>query len=470
MKRILPNLLILLAACGGPAPEPVVAPQGWAEDPKVLALIDDLVEKARDDPSAARTHRNLGYAYYANTAWPQAIQSLQNALTIAPEDPSTRFFLAQALAQAGDLDASLHELEQLASDSPNFTPAHLLAGYEYLDRDQLDEAAKAFQAVQVQQASLPHGAIGLGEVALARGKPQLAVEHLQRALQRSANESYTHLLLGQAYAQLGEEERAEASSSKGAGSGRPRMNPPAYNEIERFKVSWGDRLLRAVQLLKENEAGPALVLLEALHAEDPDQEVALNNLAVAYMRLARFDEALATIDKALALKPDQHESHWNRASCYYKKGLQATEQGNEKQAAEWFDVAMESVRECLRISPRMPRAYTLRGKLELARKRVPEAIQAFRNAIVQGDTSEEVYLTLARAVIPREGQAAGLRVLQDSVAQTGSRMESRFQLVGMLIGMQRGSEARAAQQAMVELDPEHPLAQRADQALKQRGF
>lgn len=470
MKNILPSLLFVSVACGGPKFDPVLAPEGWADDPSVVSLIDGLVGKVRAQPGEASTHRTLGYAYIANSAWPQAVQSLQNSLAIDPDDPSTRFHLATALGQAGDLDGRLAELERLVAANPTFTPGVLHLGVEYLERDRLDEAADAFQAVESQQSAHPHGAIGLAEVSLARGEPQRAVQHLQRALQLAAGENYAKLLLAQAYAQLGQEDRAHAFSEQGAGAGRPRMNPPSHAEIEGFKVSWGDRLSRAIQLLGKEEAGAALVLLERLHQEDPEQEVALNNLAVAYMRLSRFDEALVTIEKALTIKPDQHESLWNRASCYYHKGLAAREAGQDKVAEDYYETGLQALRECLRISPRMPRAYAMRGKIELARKRIPEAIQAFRNAVVQGDTSEETYVNLARIVIPVEGQEAGLRILQESVAQTGARMESRYQLCGMLLGMERGPEARTVQREMAAVQPNHPLTQRAHQALQQRGF
>ena len=470
MKSLCAPILLALAACGPPAVDPVLAPEGWSDDASVLALIDGLVEKVRSNPDVAGTHRELGYAYLTNSAWPQAVQSLRHAQSLAPDDFEVRYHLAEALAETGELDERLSVLEGMIEDMATYTPALYHLGIEYLDRDRLEDAAKAFQGVETQQPKLPHGAIGLGEVAMARGNPQVAVDHFERALELAPGESYARLQLGQAYAQLGNAKRAQALSEAVAGTGRPRMNPPSVSKMERYQVSWGARLNRAIGHLGREEAGPALVLLEALHEEDPEQEVCLNNLAVAYMRLGRFDEALATIDKALAVKPEQHESLWNRASCYYKKGLIEREAGKEKEAEAFLVQALDTLKECIRISPRMPRAFSLRAKIQIARKQVPEAIQAFRNAIVQGDTSEETYLTLARAVIPHEGQEAALRVLQDSVAVPGARLDSRFQLCGMLLGMQRGEEARAIQRQMVEVDPKHPLTQQAHRILQQRGF
>ena len=470
MKALCAPFLLALAACGPPALEPVLAPEGWSDDPSVIRLIDGLVAKVQAKPNAAATHRELGYAYLTNSAWPQAAQSLRQALRFAPDDLEVRYHLAEALAEAGELDARLSELETIVQKMSTYTPAQYQLGIEYLDRDRLEDAAKAFRSVESQQPQLPHGAVGLGEVALARGNPQSAVEHLERALELAPGERYAQLQLGQAYAQLGQVERARAFSEAGEGTGRPRMNPPSAAQMDRYKVSWGARLNRAIRLLESNEPGPALVLFERLHEEDPEQEVCLNNLAVAYMRLGRFDEALVTIDKALVVKPEQHESLWNRASCYHKKALIAREGGKDEEADALLQDGLDTLKECLRISPRMPRAYALRAKIEIARKRVPEAIQALRNAIVQGDTSEETYLTLARAVIPQEGQQAGLRILQESVAIPGARMESRFQLCGMLIGMQRGAEARAIQRQMAEIDPKHPMTQQAARALQQRGY
>jgi Tfp pilus assembly protein PilF len=59
----------------------------------------------------------------------------------------------------------------------------------------------------------------------------------------------------------------------------------------------------------------ALASYDKALALKPDFAEVFNNRGQFLHELKRFEEALASYDKALALKPDYAEPHWNEFAC-----------------------------------------------------------------------------------------------------------------------------------------------------------
>ncbi|HRV82968.1 MAG TPA: tetratricopeptide repeat protein, partial [Planctomycetota bacterium] len=283
-----PNLLILplifsALACS-PKPPPLAQPPAdYSSDPDVQALVERMLSDAQANLGSATARRSLGLAYAANDLWIPARDCFRAALELDPKDLESRYQLAVAFGEAGDLPAKVQTLEALIADQPDYSPAVYLLAVEYLDQGQLDRAQPLFERVARNLPEMPHGLMGLGELALARDESVQAARQLEKAYQLAPMDTYIGFLLGQAYLGQGRESEAQPLLALGSTQGRPRLNPKSTVEMRSYRVSRSARLSEAVASLKKKDYAAAVSVLEDLHRKDPKDTTCLNNLAIAYL-------------------------------------------------------------------------------------------------------------------------------------------------------------------------------------------
>jgi tetratricopeptide (TPR) repeat protein len=108
--------------------------------------------------------------------------------------------------------------------------------------------------------------------------------------------------------------------------------------------------------------------LQVLEAQPnhPDAPFAHNNRGAALKALRRFDEALASYDKATALKPDYADAFHNRA--------------NVLRELKRFDEALASYDKAIALRPAFVETFNNRGNLLWELKRFDEALASFDRA------------------------------------------------------------------------------------------
>jgi tetratricopeptide (TPR) repeat protein len=112
---------------------------------------------------------------------------------------------------------------------------------------------------------------------------------------------------------------------------------------------------RGVLRLLRKEPMQALADFEFALRMDPTLGAAHVNRGAALVMLGRFDEAIAALDRGLALgTQDPHEAHFNRALAYERKGDAAAAYRDFRQALalqpDWAPAATELAR--YRVQPR----------------------------------------------------------------------------------------------------------------------
>ena len=127
--------------------------------------------------------------------------------------------------------------------------------------------------------------------------------------------------------------------------------------------------MRCKELKRFDEA---LASYDKALALKPDYAEAFNNRGNALQELKRLDEALASYDKALALKPDYAEAFNNR--------------GNALQELKRLDEALASYDKALALKPDYAEAFNNRGNALQELKRFDEALASYDRALaVQPD-------------------------------------------------------------------------------------
>ncbi len=129
------------------------------------------------------------------------------------------------------------------------------------------------------------------------GRAQEAIEALEDLLRHYPEDELLHNRLAFQYAALGEAEKALAAAQRAAGGDAQFSATPA--QIERI-------LLRASaeQALHDRDFPTAIEKFEALTRADENDPAGFHGLALAYGHAGRFKEALASVDRAIELDPD----------------------------------------------------------------------------------------------------------------------------------------------------------------------
>ena len=120
----------------------------------------------------------------------------------------------------------------------------------------------------------------------------------KKAVEELPEESGSHYVLSVVYASTGREAEAVAAIQKAA-----ELNQEKYGNMVTV-VRLSAISAQADQLMAKNDLEGAIKKYNDMLAVAPNEPVAHYNMAIAYGRANKFDEAIKAIDKAIALKPE----------------------------------------------------------------------------------------------------------------------------------------------------------------------
>lgn len=169
-------------------------------------------------------------------------------------------------------------------------------GLGYLQKGRPDLARQRLQrALEINESSAPaNDAMGL--VWQAEGEPDLAVEYHQRALRADRRYTPAHHHMGRAYSQLGQFSNAERHLNVAASDRYYDRRVTAYNE------------LAMVYYRQERESQAVETYLEALRLA-PFNVEALVNVSTLLFELQQYDESQRYFDRFDRLAERQQTRH-----------------------------------------------------------------------------------------------------------------------------------------------------------------
>ena len=134
----------------------------------------------------------------------------------------------------------------------------------------------------------------------------------------------------------------------------------------------------------------------------PDHALAHYNLALVLKRVDRAKDAIAALQRALAIQP-RAEAHFALGTLYFHQGD--------------FDRAIAALKAAVAAEPRLVDAHIALGSVFKAKRQLPEAIDALRRAIALQPDSWSAHAALATVL-----QQAGAK---DAAAQEAAEAERR---------------------------------------------
>lgn len=140
-------------------------------------------------------HRAMGDLYAGRDMFREAAAAYAAS---PPESAEDRYRVAVLHLRARDPVRALVALNATVAAFPDHLPSLLALGGLQLEREELDEARRAFEKALGAAPKDPRPAAGLGDVAYRRGEFAAAVEHYEKALARSPGWATVWKALGHA--------------------------------------------------------------------------------------------------------------------------------------------------------------------------------------------------------------------------------------------------------------------------------
>jgi tetratricopeptide (TPR) repeat protein len=244
------------------------------------------------NPSYEVARNNLGYVLIQMGQYQEAVVQFQRALQINPGSAEAHFNLGMALLQMGRWDEAMAQFQQVLQINPRSVEACNNLGYVFLQTGRYPEAMVQFQqALQINPRSA-EAHDNLGTVLLRAGRPDEAVAQFQQALQINPDFAGAQFDLGDVLLRLGRADEAMVHYQRAL-----QINPNSVKILN--GLAW---VLATASPEAVRDGRQAVALAEKANqiagVEDPSL---LRTLAAAYAEAGRFDDAVRSVQRAMAL-------------------------------------------------------------------------------------------------------------------------------------------------------------------------
>lgn len=390
------------------APPPVPELPLNEVDPEVADILRNARDAVDREPRSAAAWGRLGVALFANSLLAPARTCLAQAETLGPTEPRWPYFQGLILLREGtDTDTGLAALQRAAERAGRELAPRLRLAEAYLATDRLDEAEMQFQALREADFASPRVYLGLGLVAMRRGRLREALPYLKEALASPLSEKAARAALAEAHDRLGEREAAEAQRRREAALPPDTPWPDPYlAEAEEFQAGAQFVLGRADTLLAQGKPQEAAALLETFVARRPEVDEAHVKRAQAYLRQNRLEPAEEALRTALKLRPDLVEAQFLLGGVLSLRGKTEEAETTYRQVIERkpaHALAHYNLGRCLR----------QRGDREGARQAYQAALRYRPDLTEVHVTAAELDLEMGRPVEARAHLEDALRLTPD---------------------------------------------------------
>ncbi|HET6961408.1 MAG TPA: tetratricopeptide repeat protein [Terriglobia bacterium] len=160
-------------------------------------------------PSSDQAYAVKGMAEMRMQRYTEAAKSYKQAVELNPKTPDVNLGLAMSLWAAGDITESFAIFEQGLKRFPEDAYHCLEYGRLLLKSAKPDDSTAETRAIALLQnaltlnRSLPEAHYWLGDLALRRGNPEKALEHLEQAVKLDPGSSKIHFALSRTHRRLG---------------------------------------------------------------------------------------------------------------------------------------------------------------------------------------------------------------------------------------------------------------------------
>jgi tetratricopeptide (TPR) repeat protein len=371
-RRLLPALLLLFVAAAIPlAARPsraailtsaTVSPQqssipelfGSGEAALRAGNLDQAESSFKQvlalDPNSAGAYANLGVIAMRRQNWSAALDLLHKAERLAPNIAGIRLNIGLVHYRQSEFKIAIGPFESVVRDKPDSVQARYLLGLCYFFTERYADAVHVLQDLWPQESNDLNYLYVLGNAADKAGNTELQDRALSRFVELGQNTAEYHLLMGKAFLNREENDKALAELQQAAQSD-PNLPFVHFNlglvflarlDFDRAKeqfekdialepdVPFNYDRLGLVYIYQQQDPKAEENFREALR-RDSHLSSSYFGLARVYQREKKFDQALAAIDSAIKIDPDNPNYHNSKGQILLREGH--TQDGQAELAA-----------------------------------------------------------------------------------------------------------------------------------------
>ncbi len=273
---------------------------------KKIELLDEAVKA---DPNSADAFRLRGSLYADMDRHDEAVKDLRKSSELKPENPLTLLGLGMAL-----FDQATAEQENAETD-------------EERQKKLLDESFEAFEKTAELVPQVAQPLLHMGQIYALRSEFDKSLEVLDKAYELDAKNLSVLLMRASVYQELDKLDMALADVERALK--HPGINPETRSRVKKFQamlLAGSDNVDDAIDVLKElqkdspediavvlqmgtfygseEEHEKAVEMYTKVLDMEPGNKVALRLRGDAYLSLGEHAEAIADLEKAAELMPD----------------------------------------------------------------------------------------------------------------------------------------------------------------------
>ena len=326
-------------------------------DAEVRQAIETARQRVLNAPRSGAAWGQLGFVLLVHEFERDAVVCLTEAARLDPADP--RWPYAHGLlALKIDPDRAVALLRQAAAAADAGSKYRLITRLQLaealLERGQLEEAEELLRAEEKRQPRHRRVALGLGQIAAARGDAALATKFLTVARASPfARKKATAQLAALARARGDQQAAATYEAEAAKMPVDPAWPDPLVDEVVQTMAGWTSRERELARLEREQRHAEAAEIYLKRIEERPTAEAyvgAATNLA----RLGDYPRAMPLLQKAVQLEPD---SAYVQAAFAATLLARATAAPGSPQAKTWFREVIEHARRATELRPDLAAAY-----------------------------------------------------------------------------------------------------------------
>ena len=387
--------------------------QGKVDDAEVLYRA-----AMQSSPNSPEVLMTVAEFYALEHRQPESEQIYKRLIVVQHNSVQSRFALARFYVSQSRYEEARQLDEGIVSESSDFVPARLQLAELALNANDTIKAESVLAPLLQEQKRNPDVQIIQARVLLKQRKPQQAIEALEAVI-KQGNLAVAHYLLGVAYGQVGNLERAQnemeaalSSDSRmtdayvGLGQMMLNRNQPkeavqyARMALERAPARTDCLVLLGSAFANMHDLVSAEKYLQSYAAAQPGSADALNRLGTLRIMQQRYPEAIAYFEKALQLDPRNYGALDGIASTMILKGDKAgaiqrvNDAMKSGESPELLNIAgkiyadagelqasEDVLKKLVQQWPENYSGYVQLGNLYARRKKVPEAIDFFESAV-----------------------------------------------------------------------------------------
>jgi tetratricopeptide (TPR) repeat protein len=291
------------------------------------------------DPNSAGAYANLGVIAMRRQNWPAALDLLHKAERLAPNVAGIRLNIGLAHYRQSEFKIAIDPFESVVRDKPDSLQARYLLGLCYFFTERYADAVRTLQDLWPQESNDLNYLYVLGNAADKAGNTELQERALSRFVELGQNTAEYHLLMGKAFLNREENDKALAELQQAAQSD-PRLPFVHFNlglvylarlDFDRAKeqfekdialepdVAFNYDRLGLVYIYQQQDAKAEENFREAL-LRDSHLSSSYFGLARVYQRERKFDQALAAIDSAIKIDEDNPNYHNLKGQILLRQG------------------------------------------------------------------------------------------------------------------------------------------------------